>query len=149
MDTIELKRATISDKEVLVDIDFRLDEIEHVEQRRAEKIVQAIVNGQCFIIEADEKEVGFMLFDYRFFDQGWIELIIIDEEHRGKGIATKAMELICKESKTNKVFTSTNKSNTKMQKALAKAGFSFAGEIIGLDDGDPELFYFRARKDDC
>lgn len=145
MDTIELKKATLSDKDILVDIDFRLDNIEHVEQRRAEKIVQAIVNDQCFKIQVNEKAVGFVLFDYRFFDQGWIELIIIDEEYRGKGIGPKAMELICKESKTNKVFTSTNKSNVQMQKALAKAGFSFAGEIIGLDEGDPEMFYFRTK----
>jgi hypothetical protein len=30
-----------------------------------------------------------------------------------------------------------------MQRALTKADFSFAGEINGLDDGDPELFYYR------
>ncbi len=30
-----------------------------------------------------------------------------------------------------------------MQKALNKAGFSFAGKIEGLDEGDPELFYFK------
>jgi len=26
-----------------------------------------------------QQEVGFLIFDYRFFDQGWLELIIIDE----------------------------------------------------------------------
>lgn len=30
-----------------------------------------------------------------------------------------------------------------MQRALSKVGFSFAGEIIGLDEGDPELFYYK------
>jgi len=30
-----------------------------------------------------------------------------------------------------------------MQKALTKVGFSFAGKIDGLDDGDPELFYYK------
>jgi len=30
-----------------------------------------------------------------------------------------------------------------MQSALAKANFSLAGEINGLDDGDPELFYYK------
>ena len=30
-----------------------------------------------------------------------------------------------------------------MQKALKKAGFVFAGEVKGLDEGDPELFYYK------
>lgn len=30
-----------------------------------------------------------------------------------------------------------------MKRTLEKAEFSFAGEIKGLDEGDPELFYFK------
>lgn len=30
-----------------------------------------------------------------------------------------------------------------MKKALEKNGFTYAGTIDGLDEGDPELFYFR------
>jgi hypothetical protein len=30
-----------------------------------------------------------------------------------------------------------------MQRALAKAGFSFAGQLTGLDEAEPELFYYR------
>jgi hypothetical protein len=30
-----------------------------------------------------------------------------------------------------------------MQRALKKADFTFAGELKGLDEGDPELFYFK------
>jgi RimJ/RimL family protein N-acetyltransferase len=111
--------------------------------KREEKITKAISDKECFLILADNKEVGFMLFDYRFFDRGWIELIIIAEKSRGKGIGGQAMELICKQSKTKKVFTSTNSSNIQMQKALTKVGFTFAGKIDGLDDGDPELFYYK------
>ncbi len=101
--------------------------------------------GECFIILANNKTVGFVIFDYRFFDQGWIELIIINEGHRGKGIGGQTLDLICKQSKANKVFTSTNSSNIQMQQALTKAGFSFAGKLNGLDDGDPELFYYKER----
>jgi RimJ/RimL family protein N-acetyltransferase len=92
---------------------------------------------------ADNRAVGFVLFDYRFFDQGWIELIVIEEKYRGKGIGVQAIDLVCKQCKTNKIFTSTNESNAQMQKALTKVGFSFAGKINGLDDGDPELFYYK------
>ena len=105
------------------------------------------MDEECFIILANNKAVGFVIFDYRFFGQGWIELIIIAEKYRGKGIGGQAFDLICKQCKANKVFTSTNSSNIQMQKALSKVGFSFAGKINGLDDGDPELFYYKKAKD--
>jgi RimJ/RimL family protein N-acetyltransferase len=95
---------------------------------------------------ADNEAVGFVIFDYRFFAQGWIELIIIDEKYRGKGIGGQVFDLICKQCKSEKVFTSTNSSNLPMQKALAKSGFIFAGKLDGLDDDDPELFYYKRIK---
>nr|WP_299346703.1 GNAT family N-acetyltransferase [Allomuricauda sp.] len=147
METVSLRKATIKDKALVVDFDYRLDKVEHIELKREEKITKAIIDKECFIILADNIAVGFVIFDYRFFDQGWIELIIVDEKYRGKGIGGQAIDLICKQSKTKKVFTSTNSSNTQMQKALKKVGFSFAGKITGLDEGDPELFYFKTTDD--
>jgi RimJ/RimL family protein N-acetyltransferase len=140
---ITLRKATIQEKSIAVDFDYQLDKIEHIELRREEKITKAISNDECFLILENSQVVGFVIFDYRFFDQGWIELIVIKEDYRGKGIGTKAIDLICKKCKSDKVFTSTNHSNNRMQKALEKAEFSFAGELTGLDEGDPELFYYK------
>ncbi len=143
IENISLRKATIKDKVLVVDFDYNLDKVEHIELKREEKITKAISDEECFIILANNRAVGFVIFDYRFFDQGWIELIVLGEKYRGKGIGGQAIDLICKQCKTNKVFTSTNSSNTQMQKALSKVGFSFAGKINGLDDGDPELFYYK------
>ena len=143
MENISLRKATIKDKILVVDFDYNLDKVEHIELKREEKITKAILGEECFIILANNRVVGFVIFDYRFFDQGWIELIILGEKYRGKGIGGQAIDLICKQCKTNKVFTSTNSSNIQMQKALSKVGFSFAGKINGLDDGDSELFYYK------
>lgn len=143
MGNITLKKATIHDKSLIVHFDYCLDELEHVELNREEKISKSILNNECYIILYDSVVVGFVIFDYRFFDLGWIELIIIDEKHRGHGIGSEAINIICRSCKTSKIFTSTNQSNTPMKKALSKAGFSFAGEIHGLDEGDPEHFYFK------
>lgn len=143
MKPVRLRKAKIKDKDIVVALDYSLDKAEHVKLNRAEKLAKAILNEECFIILAGDEAVGFVIFDYRFFDQGWIELIIIDEAYRGKGIGGKTFDLICEQCKTEKVFTSTNSSNTRMQKALAKSDFSFAGKLIGLDEGDPELFYYK------
>ena len=141
--SIDLRKATIRDKAIVVDFDYRLDKDEHIKLNREAKITKAIFDDECFIVLVDNREVGFVIFDYRFFDQGWIELIIINEELRGKGIGTKVFDLLCQRCKTNKIFTSTNSSNTRMQRALTKADFTYAGELNGLDDGDPEFFYYR------
>jgi RimJ/RimL family protein N-acetyltransferase len=94
----------------------------------------------------NEEVVGFLLFNYSFFDNGWIDLIIIEKKYRGKGIAVEVFQLIGSGCKTEKLFTSTNRSNNSMQKALNKSGFVFAGELTGLDEGDPELFYYKKVK---
>ena len=146
MENISLRKATSKDRAIVVDFDYSLDKDEHIKLNREEKITKAISNDECFLILVDEREVGFVIFDYRFFDQGWMELIIIDEKYRGKGIGGKTLDLICEQSKSDKVFTSTNSSNTQMQRALIKADFAFAGEINGLDDGDSERFYYKKVK---
>ena len=143
MENVHLRKAALEDKAMVIEVDYRLDPVEHVALKREEKIAKAILDEECFIILADHQPVGFVIFDYRFFDQGWIELIIISDENRGKGIGRQTFDLLCQQCEAKKVFTSTNSSNIPMQKALAKAGFSFAGKIIGLDEGDPELFYFK------
>ena len=143
MQRISLRKASNNDKASAIGFDYNHNKVQHIEQKRAEKITKAILRNECFIISADGQEVGFVLFDYRFFDQGWIELIIIDEKYRGKGIGTQTLNLLSQLCKTEKIFTSTNTSNTRMQRTLDKAGFSFAGKIDGLDDGDPELFYYK------
>jgi len=143
MEKVGLRLAKKEDQSFAVALDYALSKDEHIELNREEKIIKAISKKECFIILVDHSAVGFVIFDYRFFDQGWIELMIIDEKYRGKGIGRPAFDLICKQSNTNKVFTSTNNSNIPMQKALTKSGFTFAGKINGLDDGDPELFYYK------
>jgi len=143
MERISLRKATNRDKAIAVNLDYSLDPDEHVSLEREKKIAKAIQDDECYIILADDKEVGFIIFDYRFFDQGWIELIVVEEHYRARGIGGQAINHICKLSKTSKVFTSTNRSNIPMQRALSNIGFTFAGEINGLDEGDPELFYYK------
>ena len=147
MDNIRLRKALHKDKAVAVGFYNSIEQEEEVSLYREEKIAKAILDETCFIILANSKAIGFVIFDYRFFDQGWIELIIIGEAYRGKGVGGKVFDLIGERCEAEKVFTSTNRSNTRMQRALAKAGFSFAGRLIGLDEGDPELFYYRLTKE--
>jgi RimJ/RimL family protein N-acetyltransferase len=143
MEKVSIKLATENDKSLVIAFDYALDKDEHIKLNREEKITKAISDKECFIVLTGDKAIGFVIFDYRFFDKGWIELIIIDEKYRGKGIGGQVFDLICKQCKTGKVFTSTNCANLPMQKALTKAGFAFSGQLDGLDEGAPERFYYK------
>jgi len=44
---------------------------------------------------------------------------------------------------SKKLFTSTNLSNLPMQSLLAQLNFKLSGVIENLDEGDPELVYFK------
>ena len=79
MKKIQLKKATIQDKPALVSYARELNQEEFTQLNRQAKILKAIAAGECFLIVTGQQEVGFLIFDYRFFDQGWLELIIIDE----------------------------------------------------------------------
>ena len=139
MEKVSLRLATENDRSLLVTFDDYCLKAEG-------KIVKAISDGECFTVLANGRAVGFVIFDYRFFDRGWIELLILGENDRGKGIGGQVFDLLCKQCRTDKLFTSTNRSNLPIQRALTKAGFTFAGEIDGLDEGDPELFYYKEIK---
>ena len=146
MEQISLRQATEDDKPLAIALDYALDKNQHIGLKRKEQITKAISDNECFIILEGSEPVGFVLFDYRFFSQGWVELLIIDEKHRGKGIVGNVFNLLSQQCKTEKIFTSTNNSNLPMQKALTKAGFTFSGKLNGLDEGDPELFYYKRVK---
>jgi hypothetical protein len=70
-------------------------------------------------------------------------MLYVDSDYRrcGAGAALlKHMQSLCE---TPKLFTSTNLSNLPMQSLLAKLGYVLSGVIHNLDEGDPEIVYFK------
>ena len=55
------------------------------------------------------------------------------------------MRFLAARCTSDKVWVSTNLSNTPMQKLIASEGFQMAGFVDGLDPGDPELIFSRPR----
>ncbi|PGM65339.1 hypothetical protein CN947_04830 [Bacillus cereus] len=48
-------------------------------------------------------------------------------------------------SPTQKIFSSTNKSNENMQKVFQANGFIRSGMIENLDEGDPEFIFYTKK----
>lgn len=121
----------------------QIAKIDHL--HRIEKISTAINQGECYIAKESSSIIGFAIMSYHFFDFGFVDLLIVAEEHRQRGIGVALLDYLSRQCKTEKLFTSTNESNTPMRKLLVKAGFIPCRQIDALDDGDPELFFVKKK----
>jgi len=127
-----------------VDIDaiFAFDLIAQGDEKRQDFIRQSIERGHCTVAEIDGKAVAYIIMEHSFFGWPFIDLVYVQTDYRQYGYATALMQHIeaqCEE----KLFTSTNLSNLRMQRLLEKLGYSISGVVHNIDEGDPEVFYFK------
>ncbi|WP_276915660.1 GNAT family N-acetyltransferase [Aneurinibacillus aneurinilyticus] len=110
---------------------------------RRKYIKEAIEEGRCLVAKKDNFIVGFLIFNTHFFDCSFISLIIVSPIERRKGCATFLIKYFENISPTKKIFSSTNQSNINMQKVFETNGFIRSGFVENLDEGDPEIIYFK------
>lgn len=126
-----------------VDAICACDPIAQAEAGRRDFIQKAIGGEACFVAVAEGQVAGYLIFEYSFFGNGFVSLLMVHPAQRRRGVGSsliKHAESICR---TPKLFTSTNLSNLPMQVLLAKLEYSLSGVIQNLDEGDPELFYVK------
>ena len=112
-------------------------------ENRREFIANSVKNQVCYVAEVDVKVVGYTVLDYTFYSNGMINMLYVHPDCRRQGVGTeliKHVESICM---TEKLFTSTNQSNLPMQGLMNKMGYVQSGYINNLDEGDPEIIYFK------
>ena len=136
---ISIRPAVEADIDALCSLDL----IARQENERREFIRHEVASGNCFVAVMNETVIGYGVLNYTFHHNGCIDMLYIDSDHRrcGAGAALlKHMESLCR---TPKLFTSTNLSNLPMQSLLAKLDYVLSGVIHNLDEGDPEIVYFK------
>jgi GNAT superfamily N-acetyltransferase len=136
---ISIRRAVEADIEAL----YSLDLIARRENDRREFIRREVAAGYCFVAVMHETVIGYGVLNYNFYNNGCIDMIYVDSDQRRCGAGTallKHMESLCE---TPKLFASTNLSNLPMQSLLAKLDYVLSGVIHNLDEGDPEIVYFK------
>ena len=120
-----------------------LDLIARQASERREYIRREVASGNCFVAVTGETVIGYGVLNYTFYCNGYIDMLYTHSEYRRRGAGEallRHMESLCR---TPKLFTSTNLSNLRMQSLLAKLEYKLTGVIHNLDEGDPELVYFK------
>ena len=112
--------------------------------RREEFVARSVAGGRCFVVVVEDRVVAYGVLEHSFYEQAFIALLYVDARHRRNNYGTMLMKHMEASSLTVKIFTSTNLSNLEMQSLLAKLGYSLSGVIHNLDEGDPELVYFKS-----
>lgn len=127
-----------------------IQSLDHTARSSAQRrcfITHAVEADVCFVAEASRQVIGYGVMEYKFFDNGFLEMLYVHPEHRRLGVGSSILKHIESACRTAKLFTSTNLSNLPMQALLIRAGFHLCGTVHGLDPGDPELFYLKQRDD--
>ena len=114
-----------------------------LDNRQQALIDRWLSRGECWVATVDGQVAAYAAFNYSFYQRGFVEMLYVAKGHRGRGFGLALMDRFTHLCDTATIFTSTNQSNVPMQRLLAKAGFTSSGVIDNLDEGDPELVYFK------
>ncbi|MGG0302704.1 GNAT family N-acetyltransferase [Bacillus albus] len=134
-------KASINDLDAILHID--IDVIGN--DSRRDYINKTINEGRCIIVKEDNSISGFLTYDTNFFDCTFLSLIIVSPTRRRRGYASSLISYMLSHSPTQKIFSSTNKSNESMQKVFHSNGFIRSGMIENLDEGDPEIIFYTKK----
>ena len=124
----------------------KIDSLASSNPKRAQQIDDWLMHDVVRVLLVDERVTGYAVLDNYFFHYDHIEMLMIAEAQRGKRLGQMLIEDLEQLAETGKMFTSTNLSNTMMQRLLSRIGYRTCGYIDELDPGDPEIVYVKNLK---
>ena len=134
------RRATRDDLNAVL----ALDRDAPVGHERGALLTARVHSSEVIILEHRGSVRGYAVLRTRaFFGLDFVELLSVAVEERRKGIGSLLLRHTVEMSSTERVFTSTNQSNTAMIRLLEKAGWRVSGQLEGIDAGDPEVIYYK------
>ena len=136
---MEFRIATKADADAII----AFDRVAASEEARIAFIFREIEASACYVTLVDGRVVAYAVLNYKFYDNGWMEMLYVDSCFRRRGVASSLVRYLIDNCRTPKLFTSTNQSNLEMQRLLEALGFSRSGTIENLDEDDPEWVYFK------
>lgn len=106
------------------------------------RFLQALSDGDVVVRIAEGTVTGFMWLNV-FFGHTFVNVLAVAPRYRRQGHAGTLLTHAERNALTDRVFTSTNRSNAAMHAVLKRYGWKRCGEIDDLDPGDPEIVYVK------
>lgn len=117
-----------------------IDEAEHGSNARSDYIASVAGRGGLSVASLNGGIRAFCCLDDRyFFGKPFVSLLMVSRESRRLGLGSSLLGH--QAAMFPEIWTSTNQSKSAMRQLLDKLGWRYCGEVIGLDEGDPERFY--------
>jgi GNAT superfamily N-acetyltransferase len=115
--------------------------------RVAELVAAAVPAGECLVHVDSVGDIdGFVVTNrWSFFDRDFVRLVSVDSSRRRSGIAGALLKAVVAGATSETVFISTNVSNSAMRELRRKDGWIFSGTLSGLDEGDPEVVFWKSK----
>lgn len=137
--SLKCRQACLEDLNAIV----AFDPVANSDPYRSAYLRESIGANQCLVACANSEIVGYGVLNYHFFGCGFVSLVVTHPKFRRQGIATRLLVAMENSCATPKIFLSTNQSNVPMQALAERLGYVRSGIIENLDEGDPELVYFK------
>ncbi len=139
---IHIRLAGDTDRVAVQQLDplARRGDVERITQIR-----EAVAHGRCLIAEGGQIAGYVVTAPKHFFGRDFVELIVVDDNHRRRGVGRALLRAAVDRAGTARVFSSTNESNGAMRSLFTADGWTLSGHLDGLDPGDPEIVYYVDR----
>ena len=113
-----------------------------IDHHRRARLVSALKSGHCLVLDDGDGITGFVVLRPKaFFGRDLVDMLMVAPTRRRGGLGRRLLQAAVKASSTNRVFASTDRTNTAMQALLERERWSVSGEVSGLDETDPEIVY--------
>jgi GNAT superfamily N-acetyltransferase len=119
----------------------------HQRRRNTWFVAAAVPAGECLVHVDSVGDIdGFVVTNrWSFFDRDFVRLVSVDSSRRRSGIAGALLKAVVAGATSETVFISTNVSNSAMRELRRKDGWIFSGTLSGLDEGDPEVVFWKSK----
>ncbi|MCU0088474.1 GNAT family N-acetyltransferase [Pseudomonas koreensis] len=138
----QFRRAGPGDIESLL----KIDPVAEKDSCRREYITRAVRAEECWVVcEADDPgaPLGYGCLDRSFFGEWFIPLVVVSSANRRYGVGRQIVSGLEQHAGAEKIFTSTNTSNSPMRQMLTNLGYQHSGMVENLDPEDPELIFVK------
>ena len=125
---------------------LKIDPVAEKDSCRREYITRAVRAEACWVVcEADDPgaPLGYGCLDRSFFGEWFIPLVVVSSANRRSGVGRQIVGGLEQHAGAEKIFTSTNTSNSPMRQLLTNLGYQHSGMVENLDPGDPELIFVK------